>query len=255
MPRRLGWMSLILGCAAFGFQISLSFGLLLWLMRIVKLIVRAGDSEPIVTIARQTAERLKVSCRAVWILRSPVGYAAAFPATHEVIFSEGMLASHPDEEIAAICAHEFAHLSESRSNLVARVAGSLGFLPFIFARPMFHLFDFPGVAMLYLPGALLSIFLRRFNRRMEVRADSIAGANESASGVYARALERIYRNNQMPAVMRGNRLTHPHLYDRLLSAGVTPDYPRPKAPKAVSWSTGLMILLLVILFTAILSQQ
>jgi hypothetical protein len=35
--------------------------------------------------------------------------------------------------------------------------------------------------------------------------------------------------NLAPAVMPGAQ-THPHLYDRLLAAGIQPDFPRPSAP-------------------------
>jgi hypothetical protein len=47
---------------------------------------------------------------------------------------------------------------------------------------------------------------------------------------YARALERIYEVNLTPAVL-GGRPMHPHLYDRLLAAGVQPSYPRPAPPR------------------------
>jgi hypothetical protein len=35
--------------------------------------------------------------------------------------------------------------------------------------------------------------------------------------------------------MRGNNMVHPHLYDRMLAAGVTPDYPRPQPPGRMAW--------------------
>jgi hypothetical protein len=65
---------------------------------------------------------------------------------------------------------------------------------------------------------------------MEERADKAGKAHEGEPGVYARALEKLYRSNLMPAVMRQKRAVHPHLYDRMLEAGVTPEFPRPKPP-------------------------
>ena len=35
--------------------------------------------------------------------------------------------------------------------------------------------------------------------------------------------------------MAKNRASHPHLYDRLLAAGVTPDFPRPAAAASMAW--------------------
>jgi hypothetical protein len=64
---------------------------------------------------------------------------------------------------------------------------------------------------------------------MEQRADATATRHQADPGQYARALEAIYRSSAIPAVLWG-RGTHPHLYDRLVAAGVEPDFPRPKAP-------------------------
>jgi len=58
---------------------------------------------------------------------------------------------------------------------------------------------------------------------------------ESDESVYAPALEKLYRENQLPAVNINDRQTHPHLYDRMLAAGITPNYPRPGRPKKMTW--------------------
>lgn len=76
--------------------------------------------------------------------------------------------------------------------------------------------------------------LRRIGRRMEERADRLARVQEGDSAVvYARALEKIYAANLIPVVLRGKRHVHPHLYDRLVAAGVPPAYPRPAPPPRV----------------------
>jgi len=67
-----------------------------------------------------------------------------------------------------------------------------------------------------------------------MRADHIANSNELDPGTYARALERIYEDNLLPAVNAKDRATHPHLYDRLLAAGVTPQFPRPDATQGIA---------------------
>jgi hypothetical protein len=61
-------------------------------------------------------------------------------------------------------------------------------------------------------------------------------------------LEKIYQANQLPAVMRGNNMVHPHLYDRMLAAGVTPDYPRPQPPGRMAWPGWAVLLIPCALF-------
>jgi len=59
--------------------------------------------------------------------------------------------------------------------------------------------------------------------------DSAGSRHEADPGIYARALERVYERNLTPANMTSS-LGHPPLYDRMISAGVEPDYPRPLRP-------------------------
>ena len=56
-----------------------------------------------------------------------------------------------------------------------------------------------------------------------------AVAFRARAGTYARALEKIYEANLLPVVLREKRV-HPDLYDRLVAAGATPAYARPKPP-------------------------
>jgi hypothetical protein len=75
---------------------------------------------------------------------------------------------------------------------------------------------------------------------MEKRADKIAAENQAQDGIYAHALEKLYCDSLIPAVSSSNRKAHPHLYDRMLAAGIQPDYPRPAKPEIMGWS-GLLI--------------
>jgi hypothetical protein len=69
---------------------------------------------------------------------------------------------------------------------------------------------------------------------MEKRADRLASTTTTNEGVYASALEKMHRENQIPAVNASRRLPHPDLYDRMIGAGVKPDYPRPDKPKHIT---------------------
>jgi hypothetical protein len=70
---------------------------------------------------------------------------------------------------------------------------------------------------------------------VEVRADALARSNEVQDGVFARALVRLSELNLSPAVLPKRLWTHPQVYDRLVAAGITPDFPPPAPPDEMSW--------------------
>ena len=78
-------------------------------------------------------------------------------------------------------------------------------IPLVLARPISARFGFDGVVIPALVALLVPVLLERLFRGMEVRADGIAAAKVPDSIVYARALERMCRNNQMPAVTPSGR--------------------------------------------------
>jgi len=41
-------------------------------------------------------------------------------------------------------------------------------------------------------------------------------------------------------------LPHPDLYDRIIAAGVTPLYERPRPPRKISWTTFVLAFVLII---------
>lgn len=48
--------------------------------------------------------------------------------------------------------------------------------------------------------------------------------------------------------MAKNRATHPRLYDRILAAGVTPDFPKPAAASSMAWNGVIFSALAGIMF-------
>jgi Zn-dependent protease with chaperone function len=127
----------------------------------------------------------------------------------------------------------------------------LSFLPWIFLKAMVHTLGFSGFIVLLLFTFLVPIACRQLSHRLEVRADAVAHSNEPDSGVYARALTRLYEDALAPAVNARESATHPHLYDRLLAAGVTPDFPRPEPPARLAWHGRLLSWLLALLAVAL----
>jgi hypothetical protein len=80
----------------------------------------------------------------------------------------------------------------------------------------------------------------RFSRRLEQRADRVEIEAIADAGAYALSLTKLHQANCAPAVTPG-RQTHPHLYDRLLAGGVSPDFPRPMAPSRSKPMLGVLV--------------
>jgi len=253
MPETFGWQATLIGLVVLAYHLWINWGMWLRIARRLRLI--SAPPERLEQIVSRTAGQVGVNVRGCWLLAGPYAYAAAFPTTRELVFSRKLLESLSDEEIAAVCAHELGHLTETRMTLAGRLVGSLFFFPLIFMRPALHSFEFVGIALLGVLSSLVLVFARRLGRKMEVRADRMARDNEEQAGIYARALEHVYQANQIPAVMPNDRMPHPHLYDRLLAAGLTPDYPRPRAPKKLGWQAGWMAGLFGILTVLLLMRQ
>lgn len=246
MPREFGWNTLWIAGGYLLFHLSLQFGLAFWCLRRGKILVAPGAR--LVDLVERCAVRTGIRPRRVWAMTGPLALASAYPVTRELVFSDRLAEICSDEEVESVCAHEMAHLGESRATLAGRVLGSLALFPILFLNPALARYSF-GAFLLPLLSLGVFLFSRRLSRRMEVRADSSAAASQSAEGVYARALEKIYRENQLPAVNVNSRQTHPHLYDRMQAAGITPDFPRPARPRKMTWIGRLY---LVIFFTLLI---
>ena len=211
---------------------AIQWGLFLKYLRWVKFLKPA--EERLQQIVSVTAMRMNVTVRATWQLGGPLANAFAFPTTHELVFSNRLLEICTDEEISAICAHELAHLKESKAVLAGRLLGSLMLFPLIFINPSINHFGTTGTFLPYLGMFIIAKSTKWLSHRMEKRADQIALTEQTNEGIYASALEKLYRESQIPAVNVNNRQTHPHLYDRMLAAGITPDYPRPTKPRRLT---------------------
>jgi Zn-dependent protease with chaperone function len=220
----------------------LIWGGMLWLLRATRVLIAAPPR--LARIIANVAAQMNLPLPRAGLLRGYGANAIAFPVTHTLLVTERALKSLSDEELAAVCAHEFAHLNEPRGVILARILSAFVLLPGIFFKPAIEAWQTAGYLGICVALVVFSKVTTAFRRRMEARADSVALVHEGPSpGTYARALERLYELNRLPAVLRG-RLTHPNLYDRLLAAGVTPEYPRPAAPPRFSWQYGMVLLLL-----------
>ena len=240
IPPNFGPMTWLAAGGVFLLLLAIIFGLGIFLSNRLRILLPA--TEPLKTLVAEVSEKMQVQVRATWILPSYINNAAAFPQTRQLIFTNPLLSRLSDEEIKTVCAHELGHLSESRKVRFARNLVVFAFFPLIFTRPVMALGDNNPFVGWFLAGCLfpwlILFFVIRMARRMEKRADKIATANQSDVAIYAWALARIYEANHMPAVMpRRSVKVHPDLYDRMMDAGVTPDFPKPLPPKRQSWTS------------------
>ncbi|MHB8417834.1 MAG: M48 family metalloprotease [Myxococcales bacterium] len=164
-------------------------------------------------------------------LRLGVFNALALPLGGALVVSRELVDLLDEDELAAVCGHELGHLAEPRSMSLFRAAVNTTLLgACVLAPPLLLTRRWAALAGLGAVFLAVVLLFRPRARVAEVHADETAHRGPHASGVYARALEKIYRANLVPAVMAGRRQAHPHLYDRLLADGVTPNWPRPAPP-------------------------
>lgn len=183
----------------------------------------------------EMALKTGIKPRRVYYGESPLARAAALIYLRSLVFTSRVLEVLTDDELRSIILHELAHLREPLLPRLSRLIPTLALMLITLVRPVMHQFETGGLFGLILVMVMLLKLAQRIARRMEHHADDAAIQGSLDPAVYARALEKLYEVNQMPAVMRGNKMIHPHLYDRMLAAGVTPDYPRPQPPGRMAW--------------------
>lgn len=246
MPAQPGWPMAMVVVLYAAFHLSLQWGLLLAIVRRVRFVHAPGERLQRIVVAQSALTGM--SAPVSWEMDGQIANAFALPLTRELVVSRRLLEICDDAELGAVCAHELAHLAESRMVRAGRLLGSFQFFPLIFIQPLSHLGHGLGVILAFVGMWLVGMFSRKLSRRMEVRADAEATRCQADEGVYARALEKLHQANLLPAVNVNNRQSHPHLYDRLTAAGITPGYHRPKGPaKTTPLQIGIYLVLGVLI--------
>jgi len=195
-------------------------------------------SAPHQEILHSVSRRLGHEPRPLLICDLGIANAFALYLVGRIVISDQLVEVLEEEELELLLAHEVAHLEDS---VVSRFGAALrltprALFPFILASAFESHWVAIGLTAL---AALLWWIGIRNERNMEDHADEVGATQQFDEGSYARILEKIYAYNLDPAVTR-YRETHAHLYDRMLAAGVTPDYPRPEPPPEYRISIGLV---------------
>ncbi len=256
MPETLGWDCMPVVAAVLIFIVFYQQWLAIALRHWLGLIAPA--SADLQKLVAEVSAQMGVPVRAVWESNSPQVNAWAYISSRRLIFTRRLLDHLPDEEIRAICAHELGHLNEPGGAFWRPAMLCLMVLPLILIKPLANEFGSWGLFAVVLATLVIARVRMYFARKMEVHADRLAGENTSEPVIYARALAHIYELNQSPAVIsEKNWRIHPNLYDRMVSVGIAPDFPRPAAPprrfwmtKVISTVTLLLVIVLLVKFFA-----
>jgi Zn-dependent protease with chaperone function len=172
-------------------------------------------------MARELAHHWQRPEPTVWLFFLDNANAWALPAARVILVTEKARTLFSSDEMQAVLAHELAHLYEDRVTRLIRLLTPLLYLPLI--KLLYEVVANPerGLPLLiWYPVIMVGfVFLNQRRRRMEIRADVFGSWLHEDKSIYARALAKLYRANELPAVMSRKRLVHPHLYDRL-RAGV-----------------------------------
>jgi Zn-dependent protease with chaperone function len=248
LPHTFNTRAIMILAIALIILVAIACGGGFWVLQKLRILVPA--SPHLEAIARAAEQRTCIDMRGAFELKASVANAAAFPIQRWVIFTSRALEVLTDAQISAVFGHELAHLSESRAVTILRVFTSVQMVfTIVLMRPVEGEFGFPGFAALLAFMVLVIFISRRIMRRMEERADKVAMAQEEEEGTYALALEKLYEINLVPAVMRSKRRIHPHLYDRMVEAGITPSFlrppPPPRAPKLLYIATSVLTAVLL----------
>jgi Zn-dependent protease with chaperone function len=226
----------------------IQFGGWVRIARFLRLLIPADPK--LVDAVKELAREWECPAPAVWMLRWRKANALAFPFSKAIAVTGKLDAILSPEEMKAVLEHEMAHLHEDRVTRLMRLLIPLLLLP-VFTLPLWWTDDnWTAFAACYAFLIVGLILLRKRARRMEERADSFGGKAVEDARVYPQALAKLYESNHVPAVMPGKRMVHPHLYDRLLSTGITPDYPRPKPPSRWGILAALFTVVINVLYLA-----
>lgn len=165
------------------------------------------------------------------VLQSYQANAAALPNRNMVLATSRLIDELDSEELEAIMTHELAHLGESRSVTTRRTLSTFLVLPLLAAKPLL------GAGLIVLAAVMagtvvLSVFLKRMQTSEESRADVEALEASHESTVFGETLLKMYRSALIPALVK--RDPHGPLFDRLVRAGVKPDF-GPDAPSPSRW--------------------
>lgn len=240
--------AIVLGATALG-MIAIILLLRGGALRLARALGAVQAAPPrLLEVVRRAADRSERAVPDTVVVPSGAVNAFAFVYAGVLGVTSALVELLDDTELEAIVLHELGHLAESPAALRTRALSLTAFTTFALLELESRV-SLWIVLVHVLVVIAIARWVRARTRALEQAADAHAH-DHVEEGTYARALEKIYRLNLFPAVQGGRRV-HPDLYDRMIAAGVTPDYPRPPAPAQSRWRVALFVLPAVICIGAI----
>jgi Zn-dependent protease with chaperone function len=181
----------------------------------------------VVEAVERARAALPTKLRAIDELAWLMPNALALPLRRVVVFTKPAADGLSADALHAIALHELGHLHEGAFTRWFRVVRGLALLPYAVAIPLLESERSTALLVLFAGALALGVSGIFASRSHEKDADAHAAHHSPA---YARALETLYRLAGIPATL-SRATTHPSLYDRMVAAGATPDFPRPKPPR------------------------
>lgn len=191
------------------------------------------------------AEKMCVRLRSAYVVPWPVANALALIYTRQIVFTEKILEVLDADELDAVTAHELGHVGEPMAAKVGRGVVVVLFSVGLLALPALAQLGLTAGLAVFLAIVVGALAVRKLARRMEERADKLAAEHTLDATVYSRALEKLYEANLVPAVMGQRGRAHPDLWDRMVNAGVVPDYDKPRTPPKAPARWGLLLFVIV----------
>lgn len=252
MPWEFNRQTLLVGTCWLASLLFLRSNVMLGMLRSLGWI--RAPSERLQRIIDKAAERMALRPKQVFEAPSFVANAFALPTIQGVIFTTATLKALDDQQAETVAAHEICHLSMSKLQLALRTASVVILNTLmLLAKPIIGQFGGPSYLLIAIVAFIFMVLVMgRLSRSEEERADAAAASHLGEDEVYARALEQIHSVNLIPADLKSSA-GHPPLYDRMLSAGVTPDYERPGKPPLWRFRIALFLQTLLAIYFLISS--
>jgi len=211
MPPTLGLNTWLIAGSWIGFQLEVDLGLWLRWLRLIGFL--RVPSPRVSRIVNETSAWSGVSVQAVWEAPAATCQIITFPTARTLVLTAPLVERLSDPEIEAICLHGLARLGEAKS--VARRLRALALFartPLLFLIPAQARFGPAGPSALIVLYLGLRFSLIRLRVRMGIRAEYVA----RTAGSYF------------------------NLYDRMIAAGVNPEFPRPLKPGRFHWTSAVL---------------
>jgi hypothetical protein len=213
----------------------------------------ARPALPRVTNAADWAgERIGVRASHVFEVQWPRVAILQFPFSKYLFVSSAAAELLSDEELVAIFIRELSFFHQRWLEGALRVVSACLFF-LMLAGVAFSINGNPRM-MFYIIFAIYVILflLRPFRRRTHRIADSMAAQSGIDRVSSLKELERVHELNVSPVVALFKGSANPHLYDRMVGAGILPLYPRPKPPSKVRAFLSVAAALGVFVFLSLL---